>query len=62
MPSSDGKGLTGQDILNSCEASLRRLQTDVIDLYQIHWPERHVPAFGQLYYQPELETSATPIH
>jgi aryl-alcohol dehydrogenase-like predicted oxidoreductase len=27
----------------SCEASLRRLQTDVIDLYQIHWPERHVP-------------------
>jgi aryl-alcohol dehydrogenase-like predicted oxidoreductase len=26
--------------------SLKRLQTDVIDLYQIHWPERHVPAFG----------------
>lgn len=27
----------------ACEASLRRLQTDVIDLYQIHWPIRDVP-------------------
>jgi diketogulonate reductase-like aldo/keto reductase len=24
----------------------------VIDLYQIHWPERHVPAFGTMYYDP----------
>ena len=35
-----GEGLTGADIVASCEASLQRLQTDVIDLYQIHWPER----------------------
>ena len=34
----------------------------MIDLYQIHWPERHVPAFGNLYYDPAKETSATPIH
>ena len=58
----EGKGLTPDDIVRSCEASLRRLQTDVIDLYQIHWPERHVPAFGNLYYDPAKETSATPIH
>jgi aryl-alcohol dehydrogenase-like predicted oxidoreductase len=58
----EGKGLTAQDIVNSCEASLRRLQTDVIDLYQIHWPERHVPAFGNLYYDPSKETSTTSIH
>ena len=57
----DGQGMTAADIVASCEGSLRRLQTDVIDLYQIHWPERHVPAFGQLYYDPAKETSQTPI-
>ncbi|MGY4146461.1 aryl-alcohol dehydrogenase-like predicted oxidoreductase [Variovorax sp. PvP013_2] len=57
-----GTGMTAADIVASCDASLRRLQTDVIDLYQIHWPERHVPAFGTLYYDPAKETSATPIH
>jgi aryl-alcohol dehydrogenase-like predicted oxidoreductase len=57
-----GSGLTPQDILESCEGSLRRLKVDVIDLYQIHWPERHVPAFGQLYYDPSQERSQTSIH
>ncbi|MDD2713274.1 MAG: aldo/keto reductase [Simplicispira sp.] len=57
-----GAGMTAADIVASCEGSLRRLQTDVIDLYQIHWPERHVPAFGIKYYDPAKETSATPIH
>lgn len=57
-----GKGMTAADIEASCHASLRRLQTEVIDLYQIHWPERHVPAFGSLYYDPRLEQSQTPIH
>jgi aryl-alcohol dehydrogenase-like predicted oxidoreductase len=31
--------LKAQSIRRECEASLRRLQTDVIDLYQIHWPD-----------------------
>jgi aryl-alcohol dehydrogenase-like predicted oxidoreductase len=57
-----GQGLTAADIEASCEASLRRLQTDVIDLYQIHWPERHVPMFGQLYYDPAKETTQTSMH
>ncbi|MFN3494814.1 MAG: aldo/keto reductase [Hydrogenophaga sp.] len=39
-------------IIEACEASLRRLQTDVIDLYQIHWPARNVPAFGALAFDP----------
>ncbi len=39
-------------IIEACEGSLRRLQTDVIDLYQIHWPARNVPAFGALYFDP----------
>jgi len=58
----EGKGMTAQDIAQSCDASLRRMQTDVIDLYQIHWPERHVPAFGTAYYDPAKETSSTSIH
>ncbi|WP_137921899.1 aldo/keto reductase [Hydrogenophaga sp. 2FB] len=39
-------------IIEACEGSLRRLQTDVIDLYQIHWPARNLPAFGALYFDP----------
>ncbi len=57
----EGDGMTAADIVASCNASLKRLQTDVIDLYQIHWPERHTPTFGQLYYNPAKETSQTPI-
>ena len=58
----EGSGMTAADIVRSCDASLHRLQTEVIDLYQIHWPERHVPAFGAMYYDPKKETSVTPIH
>src|SRR5690606_12751755 len=58
----EGKGMTPADIVASCDASLGRLQTDVIDLYQIHWPERHVPVFGMKYYDPAKETSQTSIH
>ncbi len=57
-----GSGMTAADIQASCEASLRRLQTDVIDLYQIHWPERHVPLFGAMYYDPAKERTSTSIH
>ena len=58
----EGAGMTAADIVASCEGSLRRLQTDVIDLYQIHWPERHAPAFGNLYYDPAKEVTQTSIH
>ncbi len=58
-----GEGMTGDDIVASCEASLRRLGTDVIDLYQIHWPERNVPMFGSIYFDPTKERAAkTSIH
>jgi aryl-alcohol dehydrogenase-like predicted oxidoreductase len=58
----EGGGLTQEDIVKSCEGSLRRLQTDVIDLYQIHWPERSVPSFGEIYFEPKNERSKTPIY
>lgn len=53
--------LTGADIIAACEGSLQRLQTDVIDLYQIHWPVRSVPMFGSQYYQ-RSEKEGTSIH
>jgi len=34
----------------------------VIDLYQIHWPERHVPVFGMSYFDPSKDKSVTSIH
>ena len=46
---------TAAVIIQACEDSLKRLQTDVIDLYQIHWPNRHVPAFGITTYNPKME-------
>ncbi|MEO5659991.1 MAG: aldo/keto reductase [Polaromonas sp.] len=58
----EGTGMTAHDIHASCHASLKRLQTDVIDLYQIHWPERNTPVFGALYYDPSKERSSTSIH
>ncbi len=40
----------------------RGMKTDVIDLYQIHWPERNVPVFGANYYDPTKERTVTSIH
>jgi aryl-alcohol dehydrogenase-like predicted oxidoreductase len=54
--------LTPAQIVNACDGSLRRLQTDVIDLYQIHWPNRNAPAFGALFFDPAKDKPQTPIH
>lgn len=55
-------GLTKAEIVQACEGSLRRLQTDVIDLYQIHWPARNVPAFGALSFDPTKDKPHASIH
>jgi len=49
------------DIVQACDDSLRRLQTDVIDLYQIHWPNRNVPAFGAVYLDPARDRACSSI-
>jgi aryl-alcohol dehydrogenase-like predicted oxidoreductase len=41
--------------------SLKRLKTDYIDLYQIHWPDRYVPLFGSPDYDPKNEHETIPI-
>lgn len=41
--------------------SLKRLQTEYLDLFQIHWPERNVPMFGAWQFDPLKEKEATPI-
>ena len=45
----DGKPprLTDTTITEAVDGSLERLQVDTIDLYQIHWPDRDLPAFGR---------------
>ena len=53
--------VTAQDIVDSCNGSLKRLKTEVIDLYQIHWPVRHVPAFGMVYFDPAKDGEVTSI-
>lgn len=52
--------VTPENVEKAIDASLKRLQTDYLDLYQIHWPSRYVPMFGQTEYLLEEESKATP--
>ena len=47
----NGPQLTKAHLCEAVDASLARLQTETIDLYQIHWPSRQTNYFGQLGYQ-----------
>lgn len=56
-----GAGLTPDGIDEALEGSLKRLKTDYIDLYQLHWPQRRVNVFGRRDFMPEYATGEAHI-
>lgn len=55
--------LTRENIYKAVEGSLKRLRTDYIDLYQIHWPERNIPwgSNPTRYQKADAHADETPI-
>ena len=51
------KNYSEKKIQNALDESLNRLQTDYIDLYQLHWPERKTNFFGRLNYKHNDENN-----
>ncbi|QCF25255.1 NADP(H)-dependent aldo-keto reductase [Hydrocarboniclastica marina] len=56
-----GPRLTRSHIRSALDDSLKRLGTDYLDLYQVHWPDRKTNFFGQLGYQHDPAEDVTPI-
>jgi aryl-alcohol dehydrogenase-like predicted oxidoreductase len=53
--------LDAANIRQAVEDSLARLQTDYLDLYQVHWPSRNLPIFGANSFNPQAERASVPV-
>ena len=52
-----GPVVDGPSIRSALEAELRRLRTDYVDLFQIHWPDRYFTGFGRNQYKVRCSDS-----
>lgn len=56
-----GSRLSSEHIGQALNSSLERLNTDYVDLYQLHWPERQTNYFGQLGYKHAEDAEVIPL-
>lgn len=52
---------TRDNLQQALHGSLQRLQTDYVDLYQLHWPDRNVPVFGGYHFDPVRERESASL-
>ncbi|AKA38147.1 NADP(H)-dependent aldo-keto reductase [Yersinia ruckeri] len=61
QPIRPGMALDRKNIRAALDASLKRLNTDYLDLYQLHWPQRETNCFGKLNYRYSNDTATVTL-